>query len=262
VPFSWTNETTWSGRPIVVAHRGCSVAAPENTLAAFALAIDSGADAIELDVRCTADGKVVVIHDATLRRTTTGRGRIGAISYAAIKECSAGKGFGGRYKNEHVPLLTEVFDCILGQANPIGINIEIKESPRTTHTDVVEECLRIIRRYRAERIVMISSFHHPYIRRAKQREPRITTGVLRHGLRHLHPNPAGIAANAGASYFLCSKSALSRGLVQKVHEQDVRTGVYTVNNVRSLPRLVRAGVDLIFTDDPAKIGAALRKMHR
>lgn len=259
MPFSWTNASPLSGRPLVVAHRGCSAAAPENTLASFALAVTSGADAIELDVRSTADGKIVVIHDATLRRTTDGRGRIGAMPYAAIKEFSAGKRFSVRFARERVPLLSDVFDLLLDLNNPIGVNIEIKEPPRTKRVDVVEECLRIVRRYRAERIVMISSFHHPYVRRAKQREPRITTGVLQYGLRHLHRSPGKIAAAAGASYFLCSKSAVSRGLVRNAHEHGIRTGVYTVNNIRSLPRLLRAGIDLVFTDDPVNIGAALRK---
>ena len=253
MPFSWTGN---SDLPIIVAHRGCSADAPENTLAAFAAAIACGADAIELDVRCSADGKVVVIHDATLNRTTDGRGRVAKLPYTAIRQHSAQEQFGDSFSNEGVPLLNEVFDLV---ANRIGVNIEIKEPPRSKRYDIIEECLRLIRRHRAQRIVMISSFHHSYVRRAKQLEPAITGGVLLHALRHVHRNPVRLATSVGASFLLCNTSALQKRLVNNAHEHGVRAGVYTVNSTRSVPRLVRAGVDLIFTDDPVKIRTAVRE---
>src|SRR5512134_2899743 len=89
--------------PLIIAHRGSSTHAPENTLAAFVLAADQGADAIELDVTLTRDGQVVVIHDDTLERTTNGHGRIDQLLYAQVAQVDAGAKFDPKFAGERVP---------------------------------------------------------------------------------------------------------------------------------------------------------------
>ena len=91
--------------PLVVAHRGGAGLAPENTLAAFRMALEVGADAIELDVRLTRDGRVAVIHDRTVDRTTGGRGPVGSYTLAELKALDAGSWFGPQYLGERVPTL-------------------------------------------------------------------------------------------------------------------------------------------------------------
>ena len=250
--FSWTDPES---RPIIVAHRGISARAPENTLAAFALAINEGADAIELDVRMTADGKVAVLHDGTLKRTTDGRGNIRTMRVTELKEFSAGSWFASRFASETVPLLDEVFELAYARSsssrNPIGINIEIKEPPLGARYDIVAGCLRIARKHHALKHILITSFHHPYIRRAKQLEPKVATGVLHHPVKNFRMPSAALAARYRADYVICGKSALRKRMAASAHDHGVLLGTYTVNRVATLRKVLRAGVDMIFTDDPA-----------
>src|SRR5512135_1831254 len=117
-------------QPLVIAHRGSSASAPENTLAAFQLAVEQEADAIELDVDLTRDGHVVVMHDATIDRTTDGHGRVTELTLAEIRGVDAGAWKAAAFDGERVPLLEEVFEA-MGQR--VLINVEIKGmSPRYT----------------------------------------------------------------------------------------------------------------------------------
>ena len=112
---------TWP-RPLIFAHRGASAHAPENTLSAFELALEQGAHGIELDVKLTADGEVVVFHDPTIDRTTGGQGRISQLTLAALRELDAGSSFSEKFSGEKIPTLAEVFETIGRRA---FINVEL-----------------------------------------------------------------------------------------------------------------------------------------
>jgi glycerophosphoryl diester phosphodiesterase len=139
-------------RPLLFAHRGASLHAPENTLPAFELGARSGADVLELDVHLTKDGKIVVIHDATLERTTNGRGRVSQHDLAAIRGLDAGyrfratSGYPFRDKGVTVPLLEEV----LGAFPRHGINIELK-------MPMVPELLRLLAGQRRDRLLLTAA---------------------------------------------------------------------------------------------------------
>src|SRR5512132_864966 len=109
-------------QPVLFAHRGASAHAPENTLAAFELALAHQADAIELDVKLTADGHVVVIHDPTVDRTTGSQGRVKDLSLAQIRALEAGSFFSEKYRGEKIPTLEEVFESL---GKRIFINVEL-----------------------------------------------------------------------------------------------------------------------------------------
>ncbi len=105
--------------PVVIAHRGDKTYAPENTLAAFKLAVEKGADALEFDAKLTADGQVIVIHDRTVNRTTNGTGKLSNFTLAALRELDAGVGFSEKFRGEGIPTLDEVFE-ISWQARAYG----------------------------------------------------------------------------------------------------------------------------------------------
>ncbi|MBU0511232.1 MAG: glycerophosphodiester phosphodiesterase, partial [Chloroflexi bacterium] len=109
-------------RPAIFAHRGASAYAPENTLAAFDLAIRQNADAIELDAKLSADGHVVIIHDQTVDRTTDGTGRVSDLQLAALQELDAGCTYDEAFRHERIPTLGEVFDAV---GRKILINVEL-----------------------------------------------------------------------------------------------------------------------------------------
>ena len=109
---------------IVMAHRGYSGKAPENTMAAFELALEVGSDGLELDVHLTKDGDVVVIHDGTLNRTTNGTGRVGDYTMAELKELDAGSWFSPEFKGARLPSLRQVLDLIKDEN--VMLNVETK----------------------------------------------------------------------------------------------------------------------------------------
>jgi len=109
-------------RPVIFAHRGASRFAPENTLAAFNLAVQQGSDAIELDAKLTADGHIVVFHDQTLERTTSATGKIRERTLSELKGLDAGGHFDISYQNDRIPTLEEVFEAV---SQRIFVNVEL-----------------------------------------------------------------------------------------------------------------------------------------
>ena len=109
-------------KPMVSAHRGACKYAPENTIASFDLAVEQGADAIELDAKLSADGKVMVIHDQTVDRTTNGKGKVNQLTHQELKQLDAGSFFDPRFSGERIPTLDEVFESV---GRKIFINVEL-----------------------------------------------------------------------------------------------------------------------------------------
>src|SRR3990170_7761080 len=113
---------TGTARPLIFAHRGASAYAPENTLAAFRLALDQGADGIELDAKLSADGEIVVIHDQTVDRTTPRKGRVDQLTLSELRKLDAGSWKGDVFSGEKIPALAEVFSAVGGK---LKINVEL-----------------------------------------------------------------------------------------------------------------------------------------
>ncbi|MDQ2934870.1 MAG: glycerophosphoryl diester phosphodiesterase, partial [Chloroflexota bacterium] len=162
---------------LVVAHRGASTTAPENTIEAYRLAVEQGADAIELDVHITADGQLAIIHDETLERTTDGSGAVAALTMDQIRAFDAGATFAGsdgsfphRGHDLRVPTLSEVIEWLPAE---VGLVIEIKARA------AVDEVVRVLRaaddvRARAN----VISFDEQAIQRSRELDPELTTGLL------------------------------------------------------------------------------------
>jgi glycerophosphoryl diester phosphodiesterase len=251
--FSWLAPPR---KPILVAHRGSSATAPENTLAAFRQAIEDGADAVELDLHLTKDGHLVVIHDTAVQRTTNGRGKVSEKTLRELKQLDCGSWFHRKFTGERIPTLQEVFELLRGE---LGINIEIKPSYRSSlRIDIVEECLKVIEEFKAWKTTMISSFQHSYVRRAKLLDSRVIGGVLYHPVKHYKRTPLQLTLQTHAEYFICGKRLLRRRILRDVQEHGITLGVYTVNTEKSFLAVQRLGIDCIFSDRPSLI-ARLRE---
>jgi glycerophosphoryl diester phosphodiesterase len=243
---------------LVAAHRGASGQAPENTMVAFRAAVDVDADLIELDIRFTRDMVPVVIHDRTLARTAGGRGLVKDHTLAELLNFDAGRWFHPRFAGEQIPPLSTVLREL---PVSMGINIEVKPDGDRRPLSVLADRLRDeLHAHRGRREVLVSSFDHRFLRAFHRSAPSVPIGVLVHPVRDLMRRPVSIARRLDAAYIFCSRSRLRRSMVDAAHAEGMSVGVYTVNNAHALPRLIRYGVDLVFTNHPAAIRNTLKRI--
>lgn len=252
--FSWLSPPR---RPLIVAHRGSSAGAPENTLAAFSRAFTEGADAIELDVRLSGDGEAVVIHDRLLDRTTNGHGPVAGGSLGELRTLSAGAWFHRRFATERIPTLVEVFGILPEDG---GINIELKSDRGHGRSwGLVDRCCDLIIKHGMSERALVSSFNRRYLARARRTEPSIPIGLLYHPVLHAARSPVSLAASLGARYLVLNGSRLRRRIVSAAHAHGILLAEYTVNTHNRLDRALRFGDDAIITDVPSMVSQVLRR---
>ena len=240
-----------NGALLIWAHRGASAHAPENTLIAFQEAKRQGADGIELDVHPTRDGRLVVIHDATVQRTTQGFGHVADLTLAELRTLDAGYKFSPRFSGEGIPTLQEALDFSRG-ANLL-VNIEIKTG-QAAYAGIEQAVLRAVRETAMIADVVVSSFQPDVLTRMKVLDPSVETALLTGDLQGTSPQQAkAVGANAIHPSFRSVSPpflhhALRLGLVVRP---------YTVNDERTMQRLAAWGVQGIITDDPLKARRSL-----
>jgi len=256
--FSWGSVSR--NRPLVVAHRGASRLAPENTLVSFRRAIADGADAIELDVRLSADGRAVVIHDRTLLRTTGVKGRVSRTGSGVIRGLSAGAWFLPEHSGEKVPLLEEVLELAGGA---VGVNVELKfDSRRQDPGPLVRRVCGIVGDFRGRDNVLISSFHHPALELQRDVAPGIPTGILVYPPGVPTTSGVRLAGRIGAGWLIYSGGNVRKSYVARARSNGIRTMEYTVDGRMRIRRAVGMGLDGVITNDPAGTLAALLKSEK
>jgi len=216
----------------VLGHRGAPAYEPENTLASFKKAIELGVDQIELDLRFSKDSKLVVIHDEKLDRTTNGKGLVREFTLAELKKLDAGKG-------EKIPTLQEVIDLIRDKG--IFLQIELKESNMQRHL------LDLIQKNNLEERVMIISFLHEELRKIKELNPNIKTGIL---IGQKSIDPLERLRQVRADAVSMRHTLVNKRLVERLHQNNIELTVWVVNEPRDVRRAINLGVDIIGTDKP------------
>jgi len=261
------------GRPEIIAHRGFSASAPENTLAAFEAAIAAGADRVEFDVQLTRDGIPVVIHDDLLDRTTSGKGPVEAVSYDEIRRLDAGSWLHQRFGRERVPTLDEALDCCAGR---IAVNVEIKASPNVAIVEPRIERLvagALAARRSAGEWAVVSSFDAGALERLRGIDPRIPIELLHDagpppgdGRSPEPPGEADLesARKLGAAGLNVSLDEIRArpALAAMAHARSLRIKVYTVDMPEDMERLVALPVDGIFTNRPDVLARVLGRDRR
>jgi glycerophosphoryl diester phosphodiesterase len=213
-----------------IGHRGAAALEPENTLLSISRAAEIGVSAVEIDVRMTRDGEVVVIHDETVDRTTNGTGRVNSLNVQQIKELDAGKG-------EKVPTLQEVLDFT---RNTITVFIELKEA------GTEEGVLELIRKNDMFDSTIVISFWHRLVRSLVEREQRVNTGVLLVGC----PVDTGVAAAAYAKNLVMKHTFVDKGFVAMAHKAELNVFIWNIDQIDLLGRYAEMGVDGIGSNDP------------
>ncbi len=233
---------------LAIAHRGASSYAPENTFAAFDLALEMGACELELDVHATSDGEIVVIHDDTVDRTTNGRGAVASLTLAALQALDAGVWFGERFAGERIPRLADVLARFKGRAH---LHVEIKgHSPRLSHRTV-----DLVRAHGMTSDVTITSFQRAALEETRAYAPELPTGWL------VPQVTDDVVAQARAFGFtqLCPRAtAVTPELVQALHADGFVVRAWGVATEALMRRALDAGVDGMTVNFPDKLLDALR----
>lgn len=233
-------------QPILFAHRGASAHAPENTLAAFYLAVEQKADAIELDAKLSADGEVVVIHDPTLDRTTGTPEKVNQMTLAELKALDAGIFFSEKYQGEKIPALGEVFEAV-GKEVLINVELTNYSSPGD---GLPEKVAQLVKKHGMEERVLFSSFNPLNLRVARKILPGVPVGILA-----LEGAAGSLSRSWLGSWFAPDivhpyLTDATEEFIQKQHHRGRRVHVWTVNDPSQMQALFDRKVDGIFTDDP------------
>lgn len=223
----------------VMAHRGASTEAPENTMAAFQKAIDDMADYIELDVQLTNNGEVIVMHDSNAYRTTGVDANIVNMTYKEVKTLDAGSWFSDEYVGENVPSLKEVLELTQGK---IKLNIELK--PADNGTALAKNTVRIIEKYNMVNDCVITSFSESALKAVKTYNQEIKVGYI------LSAAYGDFYDMKNVDFFSVNAAFLSKRTIDAIHNSGKRVYAWTVNNKESIKNLTNKGVDGIITDNP------------
>jgi glycerophosphoryl diester phosphodiesterase len=242
--------------PLVIAHRGDSAHRPENTLSSFAGALEVGAEIVELDVQLTADGHVIVIHDPTLDRTTTGRGDVRRLTLAEVRAASAGypDRFGNAYAGERVPTFAEVLGLIRDRARAL---VEIKTESVTDDAEggiearVADEA----RRAGMAGEVAVISFDHRAVSRMRSLAPAIARGRL-FG-RCTADEVVGQARDAGCEIVMPHKGQITEAMAERVHGAGLKLATWVVDEPEELKALARFGLYGVGSNRPGVLIEAL-----
>ncbi|MDE0610103.1 MAG: glycerophosphodiester phosphodiesterase family protein [Anaerolineaceae bacterium] len=247
-----TNLAAWlRERPMVYGHRGFSAAAPMNTLAAFEMAADLGADGVELDVQLSGDGHAVVIHDFAVDATTNGSGKVSEMSLSQLKALDAGSWFDAAWRGTQIPTLAEVFEAV---GRRLLVNVEIKTLPH--QDDGIEQVVADeIGRAGMEGRVLVSSFNPLALQRFRAIVPHVPLARLTF---------SGMPAELSEMWQSVPCEVLHPGHdeIDKAFMHSARAGGYlvntwTVNDVARALKLESLGVDGIVSDYPDRMLACL-----
>ena len=230
--------------PLIIGHRGASAYKPENTMASFQLAAEQGADGVEFDVRLSADGQVIVIHDALVDRTTDGHGAIAEMTLAQIREFDAGDG-------EHLPTLAELFETV---GDSLLYNIEIKEY-QWRNRGLETAVSALIQQYNLQNQVIISTFSPIALRRAQKAVAgtvptalcRLLERKYQHYMYHLIDGEADHPKH----------TMIDEQYMAWAKKRGYRTNTWTVDDTAEAQRLAKLGVHGIITNTPDVIREAL-----
>jgi glycerophosphoryl diester phosphodiesterase len=240
--------------PLIIAHRGFSARAPENTLAAFRLALEYQVDAIELDVHLSSDGQVIVIHDDTLDRTTHTPGIIASLPAARIQRANAAVHFPG-HPFEPVPTLRQVLELVPSSTRLI---IEIKKFAATLPV------IRLLQETSRVPHAVIIAFLPPVLALVRQVEPALHTSLLLHKSL-IENNPAenarhmlNLAREYGTSTLNLKYPLATLDTVHQIHASGGQVWVWTANTPQSMRAMLDARVDAITTDHPDQLRQLLR----
>jgi glycerophosphoryl diester phosphodiesterase len=233
---------------MIIAHRGASSYAPENTLAAFNLALHMGIHHIELDVHLSRDGHIVVIHDDTVDRTTNGSGSVASMTLAELRELDAGSWFGAKFAGTSIPTLDEVLERYTGR---LHIHIEIKGQGERLSQRTAD----LVRGYGIMDQVTITAFEKPRLEEVRTYAPELPTGWL---VGEVSNAVIWRARELGLTQLCPRANTVTAELVRRLHAAGFVVRAWGVADEALMRRVVAAGADGMTVNFPDKLLAYLQ----
>jgi glycerophosphoryl diester phosphodiesterase len=237
---------------MVIAHRGASAYAPENTIAAFDLALRMGARHIEFDVASTLDGHLVVIHDDTVDRTTDGAGPVAGYTLAALRKLDAGAWFGTAFAGERIPLFDEALERYKGRAH---LHVEIKGRA----ANLVQRCADSIRRYYMADQITVTSFQKPRLEEIRAYAPEMAAGWL---VAEADDMAIAEARAMGLTQICPRADSVTPESVHRLHAEGFIVRAWGVTTEALMRQVVQAGADGMTVNFPDKLMAYLQSRAR
>ena len=234
---------------IIMAHRGASADSPENTMIAVKKALEYGADYSEIDVHQTKDGKIILMHDETLDRTTSGEGHVWDQTWEKIRLLDAGSWFGEMFTGEPVPSLEEIIQFASGR---IKLNIEIKISRE--EPDLVSKVVEIIHKYDFIDKCIVTSFDRKAVEKVKKIDHRIQTGFI---FGKDYPEDV---FSGNWEVLSCNYQIVDEEFIKKARENKKNIYVWTVDRKNEMLRLIDLKVDAIITNKPGFLRKVLQEL--
>jgi len=234
---------------LVIAHRGASYYAPENTLPAFELALDMGANVIELDVTLSSDRVPVIFHDKYMDKKSSGTGMVITRDLKYIKSLDAGKWFSKKFKETKILTLEEFLEWIKGR---IAVNIEIKKEVQLLSPDISaeEKIVDLVEKYGMTEHVFYSSFSYTCIKKLKLIHENIPVAVLYDPKQLKRVEPAELVERLHADLFNCSWRELKTHWRHELQKKNIPVLVYTVNQLNRMKNFIELDIQGIFSDRP------------
>lgn len=241
---------------VVVAHRGASAYAPENTLAAIKKALAMGVDMVEIDVQLTKDKQVVLMHDLTVDRTTNGKGRVRDLTFDEIRKLDAGSWFSNEFAGEKIPTLEEVIETIKGKCKLL---IEVKRV-KTKKPEIEAKIVQLIDKYNAQNWCVVQSFETQVVKNIQTLDKSIECHKLVTMNISVLPLHLDSRIKTGTIYKYKTVQAinpyfkmLNKRKVNKIHSRGQKIFTWTVNEQEDMKRLIDMGVDGIITNYPDRL---------
>ena len=229
----------------VIAHRGARRTHPENTLAAFEAAARAGADGIEFDVQLSGDGVPVVMHDATVDRTTDGAGRVDELTAADLGRLDAGSWFSSEFRSEAVPTLDAVLDW--AHTNTLTLHIELKDGPTMRGDGLANAVTETLERADLSHRAVLSSYNHARLVEARAREPQLRTAILYDfGLYE----PWDYVRSLGASAIHCRWDWTDASLVQRARAHAIAVRAFGADDEHALHAMLHGAGAGVITPEP------------
>lgn len=244
---------------ILFAHRGDSAHSPENTLAAFRSAVEKEADGIELDLQLTGDDEIVVLHDATLQRTTNGSGYVHRKTLSQIRALDAGLWFGREFRGERIPTLREVLEN-LPQSMMLDIEIKPRAGRGNSGKTLAQRLIAILREFKREENVIVTSFSDEALEYVRQESAILQLGFLQHTKQPMK-RVETIIRRVNATWYAQHVLTLTKRRTAELQEMGIAVGVFTVNSKRTLKHAIHSGVDCVITNDCALMRKYLREFQ-